>query len=113
MVVLLVGLSWKDLCIHSPMSLMRKSCSNLLAETPLPNNFADFLKTATANFSKSAGRDIYTKDLLPARVTILFKLVSVWRCNLFGFESNVYFFLRSNEIKGFFDHPGYEQYVWK
>ena len=71
----------KDLCIHSPMTLARKSCSNLV----------DLLKSATADLLKSAGinappphslqicsnlpaEDIYTKDLSPARVTILFLL---------------------------------------
>ena len=89
MVILLQQLYWsfvKDLFIHSPMNLRRKRCSNL----------ADLLKSVGRNtppcrFAQicwqkypppPTGRDIYTKDLLPARVTILFfyccKLPYLW-----------------------------------
>ena len=67
---------------YAPLPL--QICSNLPAEIPphlanllksaSRNNlpfFADLLKFATADLSKSADKGIYTKDLLPARVTIL------------------------------------------
>ena len=82
----------RDLFIHSPMTLTRNICSNLQAEPPPPSfqvssnlplqicwNLPAEIPPPVCRVlqichSKSASRGIYTSDLLPAMVTMLFNL---------------------------------------